>query len=189
MTFTLAVDPAEVTYLDTTRLIDYQVSRFYKEYGKEWVTRLLGPFEEVRSQADLFFMHAYDSYDASIATFNTHLGYKVWKGLLSMLRNEIKRRKRSKLEDRELEELSARPMPEFRLQEFMHKLPEDAREVVRLICIDTPIEVYVTMAQNKLRGQTPAAMREAVREYLRDMGWAAVQVTTSFKQITEALYA
>jgi len=180
----LAWDASGETYEDVKLLIDSQVHKFFAYYGQDYVKSLCGPFEELRADCDQAFMTAYLSYKEEYGKFSSWVAYKVWKFMLDALRRGASR---ERVTARYRKEVESRPTTtsNFNLFTFMRSLPDDAREVVRLAILDTPGEVFLYLAEK--RTNSPKLVRGALREYLRDLGWARRRVTESFRQIQEAL--
>ena len=169
----LAMIAVSETYLDVEKLIFHTVHRFVKAYG--------GDFDEYRSDANLAYMDAYQTYHRSKGTFEAWVRFKVWKRLLEVLRTKIGRNNRLPRVEADLEAMPvhAEPNP-FWLSDFLAELSDDARAVVELI-LDSPQSIEQSI--RKRGGDTPHNIKAAVKEFLKDVGWAAGQVTDSFLEI------
>lgn len=178
--------PVEQSYLDVRDWLDARVAQFYRHYGEDWTTRLIGDREESRSYADEVFLDCYHNYEGGRSTFVTYVGYKLWKQLQQKLRRALYRnRKLNRVWGVELDTLTASDGEGFDYKEFTRPLSKDARRVVKAVVADTPLEIYLHMAQRHLESAT--VFRRALRSYFRDLGWSAARVTSSFREIQQAL--
>lgn len=172
-------NPVEDTYEDVKRWLDKRVAQFYRHYGWKWVERVCGPYSEMRSLADEIFMDAYLTYERR-SNFTTWVGNKVWYGLKDVLR----KRTLHKQLDLNLDEMPEHEL-DFDLFDFMRGLSGDAREVVSLVCLETPTDIMLGLAE--IGRDTPAAFKLVLKEYLHDAGWSWDRIRNTFTEIKGAL--
>lgn len=169
-----------MTYEDVEHWLDKRVADFYKRYGWRWVTDTCGPFEELRAIATEVFMDCYHSHKKQKSDFVTWVGNKVWYRLLDVLRkNTTYKRIEADLE--------AYPYVgrEFNLDDFISGLSRDAGEVIRMVTLDTPLEISIGIVQ--VGRNTPAVFRDVLKQHLRDIGWTWDRIKNTFQEIREAL--
>ncbi len=77
----LRKDVLTETYDNVKYLIFKIVWKFKGRYG--------GNFEELLAEANLLYILAYDTHDETLSALSTWLYTKIWKGLLSNLRNTV----------------------------------------------------------------------------------------------------
>lgn len=165
------------TYEDVEFLIKKTVHEFQKRYG--------GDFEELQSHAHLLFMDAWKKHNRERASFPTWCRYRVWYGLLDVLRTKMQKDNRHKQVPLSPDATAPRPW----LREFLADLSNDAKMIVMLV-LDTPKDIELNMRRRRRlykEEKDRARTRRAVREFLRDIGWTKDQVRTAFTEIKEAL--
>lgn len=185
MTVALTWCPKELTYTDVKDILDALAWRFYGAHGAYWTNVVYGGYEELRSVANVAFVKAYESYDGS-SSFKAWVHTKVVHALMSHARAcRRKHYKRKEVAGIDLNKVPTKEAPKFDLWALVSSLGEDAAEVVRLAVVDTPADVYLSMAQRGRR--TPRCFRSCLREYLMDVGWPAEKVAAAFREVKEAL--
>lgn len=148
---------------------------------------LYGAAEEAYAKARL-------SYDPSQGSFPAWIRYKVWKGLLSHVAQEVKwqkaggRRKDVCDLQNHLDHIPSKER--FYLPRFLVDLSEDACFVVYLT-ITLPIDVRLVLLSHKNKQwrseNSPTAIRHAIRVCLSDNGWTQERINKAFTQVKEAL--
>lgn len=161
-----------IVYEDVEKLIFKTIHEFLSRYG--------GDFDELKSRANVAFMQAHRTHDASKGAFSTWLRFNLWHAFLDDIRGNCNRNRR--LEPASLELLPAR---DFSWRRFALELSDDAQTVLRLIFDDDAPRIIVKEADN--RGGKPKDIRTTLRDYLSGMGWTAQQVSDAFREIKEAL--
>lgn len=161
-------------YQDLQEAITYTVLGFVRRYG--------GDFEELRADANLLFVQAYDKHDESKGSLVTWVKFYVFKNLLEKLRSRLYRQA---AHGRSNKDVLTLPAPaEFGLMEFLDGLPLEVAAVVKMT-LDPPPDVLLSVEQ--LGGFKPHRVRNAIREFLKDLGWASSQITDLFQNIREVL--
>lgn len=174
------LDAMQEAYSDTVEILDRLVSRFVGCYG--------GDYEDLRSEADLAFMKAWDTHDYSIRSFEAWLKLKVWRSLQENMRVRLARHNRLPRVHLDLDARAAEVSPApFNLGEFLEQhadLDADAKLVVGLV-VNPPIPVRLATRE---RGEESVVnIRAAVKEYLRDDGWSKARIDASFTAVMETL--
>jgi hypothetical protein len=178
VTRSLSVWAAEDTYKDVDDLVGRFVWDFHLNTGIE--------LEECRSEGLEGYVEAYHSYQPGRGEFTTWVGVKVRSRLLDLARRLRREGRRLKGAVDAAEVAVAKAVPDFRLDEFVEELSEDARTVVSMV-FDTPIDVKVVMYRLGGDQDTPQTYRGAIREVLRDLGWTRKRIKESFQEIRRAL--
>ena len=175
----LLMDGLTETYLDTSRIIDQTVKRFVRLFG--------GNYHDLRAEADLFYIQAYDSHTSRLSSFPTWLRIKVWRGLQEYMRTHIARDNRCPRVWRDFNVEPAKDLEPFDLSDFLDSRPDlspDARELITLV-IQPPLPVRVNTSE---RGEeTPWHITLGVREYLRDCGWNKSRMDKAFAEVRGVL--
>lgn len=181
----LQVDPVTETYLDVEKMIYAVVNEFHGTFGGDW--------DEYVAEANLTFKQVYDSYDPTKGALTNVLWTSIWRKLTKVNRKNIRSRAFHKVSldaaDGNYNTLAAhiqdRPDCTFDFVAFAAaaKLTEDAKTVIGLV-LDPPEKVEKVA---KAKGDLPMNWRSTLREYLRDIGWAAARISESFEEVREAL--
>jgi len=165
-------DALTETYQDIQNLIYDTVWKFKRANG--------GDFDDMISTANVIYMEAFFSYDASRASFSTWLHTKVWKGLLEYQRQTLMRSWQQTGID-----LKDMPTPSvIPFCELLSELSRDARTIVELI-----LELPDNVEQEALsKGTHPCHIRAALRLYLQTfLGWSEAHVVQTFQEIAEVI--
>jgi hypothetical protein len=169
-----------VTFEDVERLIYQAVHDFRRRYG--------GDVEDLKSQAYLLFMKAYERYDRRKGSFSTWCYEVVYLGLLQDLRRQLHRRSRVRVVNADVDRL-ARKRParqaSFDLRDFLDGLSDDARLVVKTVTgTSREYRSYLQMRGDEL---STFFMRNALRDLLKDHGWDGARIRTAFTEVADAL--
>ncbi len=192
MTTKFATQACEETFFGVEPMLNVIVKQIYRQYGCDW--------EELQAEARLGFMLAYVSFDQSRSVFTTWCWFHVWGRLMDYVSKPARRaaiaKSYSLYESSRYDEIQVswdeatelkfnRADVEDRLgTDVEDRLGADARVVLRL-ALSAPAEAIRETVDN---GQMDRrAARAALRGYLRDMGWAACEITSAFTEIKFAL--
>lgn len=158
---------------DVKLLIYDQVHKFRRQYG--------GSFEDLKSEAFEYYMLAFETWKKEKGPFIHWVKWVVSKTLLEMARRSAI--KKARLARVPLD-LSFVPEPKkFNSKEFLEGLSPDAQMVADLV-YNPVMEIELNIAQ---KGNTPRQWRNALHEFLEDLGWSFDRITESFSEIAEAL--
>lgn len=155
--------PVTQTYYDVQNMLYDIAHKFLRKYG--------GDFEELVSQANLYFMTAYNSFSSKKSNFTTWCYFIVWKGLLNERQKEIK--------------TNYIPCDTNGYDEdgcfidFIDELSEDSKIIVGLI-LDTPNDLKILIER---KGGTLPKVKTVIREHLNELGWSMKRITESFSEI------
>ena len=147
-------------YQSVKKLIYSICHRFRKKYGGDW--------EELESEANYYYVLACKGWDEKKGKFSTHLTWKVWFGLLDMVRERARKSKR-------IEQLDFRKMAtriHFDVNQFHMELSKDAVTVAKMAVGDF--------------GNVDGRKWE-ITKVLLDLGWSGKRIAKAFKEIGEAL--
>jgi len=178
MESTLRRTSLEETYKDVENLIYTITWKFQNKYG--------GIFEELRAEANLLFVIAFDSYDPKKARFSTWLFHNIWNGLLTYkqtIHKQTPYTHYSKEESYSFQETEDKQNSFIRTFEILDELREDTKTITQLI-LDPP-ESFTKITPKK--GESGCHTRVAIRQYLSSLGWTARQIRESFAEITEVI--
>jgi hypothetical protein len=177
MSSVLARDAMTETFNDLHGMILDLVKRFCDRYRMD--------FFETRSLAYEAFVESFDGrYNPKRGTFTTYVAQKVLSKIYEahrtlMRRNVLDGERRVYLDL----SLIADTNQDKHFKEWVESLHGDAKTVVELVT-DAPKEIVHAMVTNY--NHAPK-VREAVREYLEDIGWNASRIADSFSEVSEAL--
>lgn len=176
----IALEAITETYEDFRPLLDILAKKFKATYG--------GPYEDIRSDVDIFFIDAYIKHKPSRGRFEPYLSYTVWQRLFDRwVRTPAynnARRRRVPLD-------SDTPAKRSRFEDLLERLSDDA-ELVAWLVISTPIDLKLALNDlgyvlTPTECKSPRAIKTAVRSVLSDLGWTANRITESFNEIAGAL--
>lgn len=172
------VGTMEEMYVGVSDLIDRTVKGFVRRYG--------GHFDDLRADANMFFVQGYMQYarGGGSDNFNTNTRRWVWMCLFDDYRTRRGwRRESNPAMIRGDLIFDLKDHIEFNLTMFLLHLGEDAAIAVGLI-FETPGEL---LAIAEGRGGEPRNYRSAVREHLTGLGWSCKQIKEAFTEVREAL--
>lgn len=175
MSAALSTDAASETYADVQEKLDKLSYAFVRQYG--------GNYEDVRADANLYYLRASELYNPGQGSFEQWVCHRVWLNLLEVVRVQAKRNARLPRSAVELGTLADR---RFDMVEFLDELSDDARTVVRLLFVGNRDVALAEIQRGGLKPK-PHQTRNAIREYLRDVGWGAGRILESFQEIRKAL--
>lgn len=159
------------TYNSVGNLLHTVCHKFRRKYK-----RFKFSHDDLFSEATLVFLKCYEDWDEDKALFSTWLHYKVWKGLLELLR-------KPKRVTESLSDVANSPST-FRVLEWMEGLSRETKTVALLV-FDTPKQIEQALMR---RGRdTPFDMRIAIKSFLRDIDWSSKEILRSFQEIRESL--
>lgn len=160
----------QITYEDTLHNLEVVAQKFHKDYG--------GDLEEIRADALLHWMHAYEKYDPHRgARFDTWINYYIYRQLQRENRYRVLRKMRLK----ELPLIEVVTQARFDLDMFLSELSDDAQRCVNLV-LDPPKHIRKELDEKK-----PATFKDTLRRYLSNVGWTTRRITESFSEIQTAL--
>jgi len=145
------------TFLDVEKLIIHTARRFWQRYG--------GDLDELISEANEWFMVAYDSFDPERSSFSHWVSLIVYRGLQQTLKQTTKRA--SFLGERIEYEPEARH--DFNIKMLMIDLSDDAKLVMGLFL--------------KTNIQTKSKLTKA----LTKLGWSKLRIQIAFDEITKLI--
>lgn len=168
-------------YHEVERYIRSTCWKFHKRYG--------GELDELIADANLIFTTYAGIWDEwerrgrmkfRIAICNMLWRRMHYRGALRPARRAAKLKRHDLTEA----DVATEDRNDFDVHEWAKTLSADAAFVVQAV-MEVPIELrsYLMMREKN----TGLAFRSAVREYLKEMGWAASRIISSFKEIKEAL--
>lgn len=168
------------TYLEVEKLLHKVVHDFSRRYPG-------GDYEEMLGDARLLYFQAYLSYDPSKAAFTTHVQFRVWKGLLDIKRRDSERATRmTRSYDYPLE--NAHKEDSFNIDQFaQEELPGRNAQVIKEILKDPPDCIQRALRQYEKGQKNRMMLRNALTEYLLDIGWALHQISETYSEIREAM--
>lgn len=194
------------TYSDVEPLIHRVTNAFSRRIGAVDPADLSG-------EAAIIFLECYDNWNPRIP-FEKWLAWKLYRGLLSNARTIARHRIGRRLPPagstvrtfRVLDCIGADPdiaidcgitedrgwlnqIPDTRSQfdadDFLEGLSDDGRTVAEL-ALYPPVPVIVA-AEERWGADKPASLRNAIKEYLGDLGWSLVRIGESFREVAEVL--
>lgn len=140
---------------------------------------------EIDGTVDDAYLEAVLTYDGKSSQLKTWVSFKIDKALRSLKRDRLRK---SKILNTgvELQELPEEIKEErFWLDRWLEGMSDDVRLAVSLV-FEMPLPLRATIAE--LGGyETPQTIRQAVREYMRDLGWDENRISDTFRSIKEAL--
>lgn len=167
----------EQVYTDVELLINGIVWKFFKRYG--------GNKDDWQSEANFYFMKAYDKYDKNKGAFTTWLHHCVYRGLQTYYRKTYLGNRPHSISGDTLALLPNKKNPFYTFIDLLDELQKDSKTVVRLI-FDMPKELTQEYTEP---GDSPKHMKVTLKKHLLKLGWTHARVKESFKEIGEALYA
>ena len=167
-------DATTETYLDVHHYLNAMAYHFVRRHG--------GDYEELRSEANVAFMLAFDRHNRSRMPFVKYLGWKVGNTFKDELRHRLGRLgtfygtelvPKPRMEAMANEPLSA--CGQFSIVEFCHGLSEDATAIVNLI-LETPKELRYF--------QKHRSLLDGLYAYLEHkLGWENERIIDAFRLI------
>lgn len=164
------------TFLEVEPDIRLTVHRFRLRYG--------GNMEDLWSIAHEAFMYAFLTFESSCGSFSSYVRYCTWKQMLEQTRSQCRRN--SKLPRVPFDNIRE-PVTKHNhfVTDLLDELSEDGKLVVSLV-LDAPMDIYMYLLEHK-GPQNPNKVRNALRSFLREVGWNTARITESFNEIREAL--
>src|SRR3990167_6357578 len=117
------MEVSTIPYQKMERLIYLLIHRFQLRYGGDW--------NELVSEANEHYTRALTTYDPTRAKLTTHIGYRIWKGLLETARTKGRRANILKQVDSDLDGHCSRCPFDPTL--FLSELSEDAALIVSIV--------------------------------------------------------
>ena len=149
----------------------------------KWIVRKFGGhYDDVRADANYFFLQALDRYDPVHGPIEKWVRFRVYKNLLEVRSQELQRASKKKAV--RLDAIAVKQGTVFNVGEFLDGLTKDGRVVVSL-ALETPQEVQRALV--RYGGDKPHHIRWAVWEVLKQRGWSVKRATVTFKEVKEAL--
>ena len=144
------------------------VSDFREQHG--------GDYEEMRSEVNISFLKAYNTYDSERSKFSTHVWTIAQRDLINLARANQAIKRSSKaipLPD------TLPSSPESSPLDFLKDLSQDAKTVIGLVlCPTSNVEQSI---------KTVASWKPTLTKYLRQIGWSGQDVLEAFTEIRRAL--
>lgn len=160
-------------YLHVERLIDQLTWKFVRQYG--------GDFEELQSRAREWFcdtiMRNYNPHKAKLTTYTQ---IRIWNEFKSLARSCAVRNNKLHQKTTDLELIQQKPR--FDAESFAAELSEDARYIVELLFDKTSVKNH-----NAIDWSTAQKIGWCLEDSLKKLGWTAVRISESFKEIKDAL--
>ncbi len=140
-------------------------------------------FDEILSNANVYFIKACDTFDCSKGGFVTWVYAVVSSGLMGDFRRRLAEN-RAETRRRELVRVpsEARNERAFCLTEFLGSLSNDGKTVVSLL-VDYPMDLASLVGVKKTRGPIKAGLKVL----LRDKGWDNARIKECFEEISFAV--
>jgi len=172
MTITSEI-PVTDTYESVKRLIYLICLNFHHKYNVN--------LDDLLSEANLIFPHAYKKYDRKRGGFATLIHHAVFNRLKLFVARKAKRdKKKSSISNFDWRFTAAK---EFNWKEFASELPKDARYVVHLI-FEGPKEIGEIILKE---GESKRSWIRALKSHLFDIGWSIPRIMESFNEVRKAL--
>jgi len=165
------------TFEDCKKNLDITVRNFQKQHG--------GDYDDLWSEAQLKFIHAYRSYDPKQGTdFKTWLYTKVWWGLY-----EVNRRKNGRDASRPQTHtiIGEGDIPDQRRlpwHERKRNLSPDTRTIIKLV---SQLLENLQMMGVKSYEHSKEVRKPLIALFLREIGWSLQRIAESFGEIRDAL--
>lgn len=156
------------TYTDLENMIYDIVHKFIRRYS--------GEFDEILSQANYYFVLAYESYEQGRSSFNTWAYFRIWKGLL----NERQKQLKPTYREEDKQEVSTK---DFLLVDLLDGLSDDSQFIVQLV-LESPKELQELFTVKK---EERKSAKIILQEYLKGIGWTIPQIKKSFRELAEVL--
>jgi hypothetical protein len=178
----------EVDYEEVESLIHYQIRNMIGN-------GVLYDQEQALSDANLAFVKAHLNFDNHIASFNTHIGFRVWVALKNALRQNYKKMKPlsfSELDSdgqQQIENKLSNRNKQFTEEEhhsnnWMEDISSDAKEVLNLVLHPPKDVMFLLFEQGR---EYISTHRKCLKEYLVDCGWDRDRIEEAFEEIKEAM--
>lgn len=178
------------TYEDNKEMLDKIAKHFYYKHG--------GNFEDLRSEANEYFMECYKKYQDEVVVgnentrkdkneyspFSIYLRQKVNFKFLDKARSIVTKRK-GHLQEFGFDTEWLEDKKYFSIESWMADLSDDAKLVANL-AIDPPPDVKLTAKTNDAE-DFGLDIRAGIVSYLHDIGWSGRRIWKSFDEIKEAL--
>ena len=167
------------TYEDLHNLIDKTAWEFWRSYG--------GDIDDLLAQANLIFIDAFDNYNSECdIELSTWVASSVRWRLLDYMRKGNGDRSHTRIDD-----IFVKTFPttnkNFSVIELLDEMTQDAHIVLRLF-FETPRDVVVDLLgikENMFYVQV--AMRNRLRNRLRQMNWSMQRIKEAFGIIKKAI--
>jgi len=170
MNATLRREILTETYEDMQKLICEAAWKFWRAYG--------GDIDDLIGQANLIFIKAVDSHDASQSKLTTWICFCIKNGLLDYMREQYRPA------HIEINESMNSRHEQFSVIELLDEMERDAITILQLF-LDTPQEILLDALSGGEKGLASVrqCMKRRMRNRLRQMGWTIERITESFNEI------
>jgi hypothetical protein len=169
--------PAADCYTSVAHNIEVTVSK--------WSSRFNMDRDDTLSIAHEAFMSAFHSYDkAAGSEFNSWVTYLIEKKLLSYVRKQAARNQLLPRQEMEMDDLPGRATVGFDLDDWLDGLAPDVRFLAES-AVDPPPDVKAIL--HRLKWDTPANTRRALRAFLRECGWTWNRISKAFREVRNSL--
>ncbi len=158
-----------LTYEHMEERLTYLLLRFRQRYG--------GDLEELRSEAYVHLVRAWQSYREGIGSRTYWLCQQVWRGLQNTQRKQARRSACVCMQS------LPRDHPQqqrFCMQSLLSEVSDDARAILSLT-IGPHLDRLIH------RKASTDNQRRALVKFLLQTGWTAKQIASTFQEIREAL--
>jgi DNA-directed RNA polymerase specialized sigma24 family protein len=168
------------TYQDVEKLLYQLAWQFHNTYG--------GDIRDWHSEAHLFFMKAYYSYNNDKSKFTTWVHHCVRGGLRDYLKKFISKNQPSTVDTEGNDYMLLIPdtsNPFSNVIDLLDEVKDDGKLILRLIW-GMPEDLKSSSIK---KGKSGKHTKILVKKYLLKLGWTHNRIKDSFKEIGEALYA
>lgn len=171
------------TYKDMRGLVSETAFRFWEAHG--------GDLDDLKAQANLIFIEAFDSHDPQRAKLTTWVACSIRQGLLYYMRSTWYRPTHNSIDNGHDDdfEFASNSNENFSVMELLDEMEQDA-QIVLCLFLDTPKEVILSLFNDKKRfkhigksNHVRTHMRNRLQNRLRQMGWTIRRIRKAFEEI------
>lgn len=172
MNAALQKDILTEAYAEMGNLIHDTAWRFKERYG--------GDIEELKSDANLLFVQAINSYDETRALMSTWVRFKIWKGLLNIQIRGHKKQAFTFVGDVEFTNQHYTPKSSFAyITELYEQVGADTRFLIQItLCPPEGIT-----QEDLEKGFGKRVSRKVIKQNLRSIGWSWKRIKETFREL------
>ena len=173
-----ALDPRSETFYDVKNLLHKIVHKFRRRYG--------GDYQELFSQASLYYVKAYNTFDPSRGSFTKRIGYNVWMDLLSEKRRQaiaVKNRPAYCWDPDWFECVAEQERRGLNVARLLGTISPDAAFVIKIV-LDLPVPPE---GDGWRPHKCPSYSHRSLIRFLSGLEWTGQRILESFAEIKEAL--
>jgi len=179
----LRKDALTETFNDVENLTYEIIWRFTEKYKKDFNGNFEELFEELKAEANLQFILAFDSYQETKAYFTTWLYFFVWKRLLDY-RNKDKKHTKTSLEDIDTNQLLTKKKNHSHTIGLFEEVSLDSKIIIQLVF--SPPEGLPD--EDLVKGFSKRRTRAHIKNYLfTKLNWKTKRIKEAFEEIRNAL--